>query len=108
MILVPAQKEITLDECLLEGIEHHKGGCTYIIKINGNDFFLTLGCSGIYPNLVQGKKRILWEWYSEDIIDDYRYRSEYPDKFLPIEEETKAKILEMKPCMKCGSPWVKG
>lgn len=97
------QKQITLDEAILEGVKTFRNGCNFRIKIDDGGLTLEYGCYGVHMYLCQGAERLLLEW-----LTDGELSVDNPKKALPISRETLMALMERNPCDRCGAPFVKG
>lgn len=94
------QKEITLDDAVLDAFETFNNGCNFKLVIDNSEatkkIYLSYGCYGVHTNLAQGNERRVMNWL-ESHMDENTGLAE-----LPIHPETLHKLLIRKPCKECG------
>ena len=90
------QKEVLLDECLLESVRTFRNGCNFRLVKKHKKYFLEYGCYGVHTNLAQGKERLLIRWLEANKDGDLRAELTNADPYTILE------LLKRKPCEICG------
>lgn len=93
--MIVLQKEITLDEALIKGIQTFYNGCNFRIWVDSMDqMWLEMGCYGVHTYLANTHVKLLLNWLGTQ-----------DKKFLPVFPRTRYEILKRKPCLGCGAPF---
>lgn len=87
-----AQSAVALDDALLAMSTFHNG-CDFRLRFVGDRIFVEPGCY-LLSNLIQGKRRILYDW----MIEGGKSSRELTD----IHPEIIMELKSRKPCLCCG------
>lgn len=108
--MIVLQRQITLDEAVLEGIRTFRNGCNFRVLFEGDRAWLEYGCYGVHRNLTQGTERLLMQWLDAETPEQKfirlaEGRPKNPRKLLDVSQETFMELKKRKPCECCGAPW---
>ena len=102
------QKEITLDEAILDGFETYSNGCNFkLLSKQDGSRWLEYGCYCLV-NLLTGKQRLLRDFLENVSTEEKLMRTldkvNYPRRRIDhlVRPETIAELLKRKPCQCCG------
>ena len=107
------QERVTLDEAALDGINTFPNGCNFRLLFDEQGIpWIEYGCYGVHINLVQGKERLLYNWFIRELENPSTkltmMRKKLPQRIpLPISPETIMELLKRVPCKQCGAPFFK-
>ena len=89
------QRKVSLDECLLEGVQTFKNGCNFRLIKKHEKYFLEYGCYGVHVNLVQGKEYLLMRWLAAN------KGAEHIAALTNADPHTIIELIKRKPCKIC-------
>ena len=94
------QKQVTLDEAMLDGFKTFRNGCNFkiVFKQDGSHW-LECGCYCLV-NLLNGNERLLLNFLEMPMQDG----KEYPQRRIDglVKQETIKELLKREPCKRCG------
>ncbi len=113
------QERVDLDDAVLGGIQTFANGCNFrlLFDLPNDVTWIEYGCFGVMVNLCQGKERLLWRWF-DDNISHPAIKLKVMLKMHPFEEgvyrlplevrpETLMELKKREPCERCGAPFIK-